>query len=120
MQQEAIHPSFLWDLLFIFSLANVHLQDFMIISTLTLKLTIQPDIHQTKLLWIISKFILSQSHHLYSEMSQTAYVELFCPEDFKSCFLEQASCDIANADIEESALHASYYPCACSQDFYFH
>lgn len=53
-------------------------------------------------------------------MSRTAYVELFCPEDFKSCFLEQASCDIANADIEESALHASYYPCACSQDFYFH
>lgn len=77
-EQDAIHPSFLWDLLFIFSPANVHLQDFMIISTLTLKLTIQPVIYQTKLLWIISKFILSQTHHLHTEMRRTAYAELFC------------------------------------------
>lgn len=75
MQLDIIHPSFLWGLLLIFSPDNVHLQDFMIISTLSLNLTIQPDMYQTKLLWTISAYILS---HLDSEMRKTAYAELFC------------------------------------------
>lgn len=84
MQPDIIHPSFLWGLLLIFSPANVHLQDVMIISTLSLKLTIQPDIYQTKLLWIISAFILSQNHHLYLEITRLLLqnASVHCPEDF--------------------------------------
>lgn len=56
----------------------------MIISTLSLKLTIQPDIYQTKLLWIISAFILSQNHHLYLEITRLLLqnASVHCPEDF--------------------------------------
>lgn len=44
---------------------------------------------------------------------------VLCHEDFKSCFSEQAAYHIANADIEESAHHASYYLSAYPK-FYFH
>lgn len=76
MQPDIICSSFLWGELLIFSSANVPLQDFMIISTHSLKSTIQPAMYQTKLLWIISAFILSQSHHL--ERRKAVYAEPLC------------------------------------------
>lgn len=39
--------------------------------TFSLKLTVQPTIYQAKLLWIISALILSQNHHLHSELRKT-------------------------------------------------
>lgn len=86
------------------------------------KLSVQLAIYQAKLLLINSALILFQSHHMYSQMRNTAYTELSFRMSWscKSCFSKESVRHVANADIEEPALPASYYPCVFAWDYCFH